>query len=670
MNKTEKILVKISEDREELKKFLEQETMDDMYEFVLSKDSSISEEEFDESVAKLLEDYSLLGVEKVNEDTLVNVSGGAAEFGKKATSAGLAALMLLPLSAPSASATNPSEGQPSTSRFKKFVSDSKEVISNKWGEIKGWFNNHPVLSSFIVTAATLATVIVVVAVIKYNKSTSEGDNKVLDSLSEENSEAPGSLAGRRVSEVMSPERKHEDEVDFEINLPVLTEEQKGHMSKEQIDAYDNLCRIRYADKSGMTSDQLKKWKEDFVNAKRSYDDAITGVAPPAAPPSGSLVRKLKSEIMSPELRHEDEVDFEINLPVLTETQEEHMSREQRDAYDSWRRIRYADKSGMTSDQLKKWKEDFVNAKRSYDYAITGVVSPKAAPSAAPSAAPPAAPAAPSPAAPPPPPPPPAPFEPKKLVIDKKSGKSVEESAKEGSESKEKDGMAVLIAGRQIKAIGVVKNEMVELEKLLGEVPTARDDMMPQQKAVIDKVVEYRKRLDDIISKVKGIVVSEELELREINKLFGEAEELGSEARELEREYSAALGAVNDPDEASAYMDKFSSPDAGMMAGGSGAAPRVVINFGVRYSIEKGARRINLENDLNKALKNKEQGVATDEDETLLTVAFGMAKKYRDEEKCTDTHNKWCYDILLKDDPKLTEQFRGIRERFAKLGILE
>ena len=565
MNKTEKILVKISEDREELKKFLEQETMDDMYEFVLSKDSSISEEEFDESVAKLLEDYSLLGVEKVNEDTLVNVSGGAAEFGKKATSAGLAALMLLPLSAPSASATNPGEGQPSTSRFKKFVSDSKEFISSKWGETKEWFNNHPVISSFIVTAATLATVIVVVAVIKYNKSTSEGDNKVLDSLSEENSEAPGSLAGRRVSEVMSPERKHEDEVDFEINLPVLTEEQKGHMSKEQIDAYDNLCRIRYADKSGMTSDQLKKWKEDFVNAKRSYDDAITGV-----------------------------------------------------------------------------------------------VSPKAATSAAP-AAPPAA-----------PPPPAAPFEPKKLVIDKKSGRSVEEFAEKDSKPTARGEAAVLMAGRQIIAIDTVKNDMVELEKRLGKVPTAKDDMKPQQKAVIDKVAEYRKRLDDIISKAKGIVVSKDSKLREINDSFGKAEELGSEARSLEMEYLAALDAMNDPDKASAYMDKFSSPDAGMMAGGSGAAPRVVINFGVRYSIEKGARRINLENDLNKALKNKEQGVATDEDETLLTVAFGMAKKYRDEEKCTDTHNKWCYDILLNNDPKLpvSEQVRGIREGFAKLGILE
>ena len=46
------------------------------------------------------------------------------------------------------------------------------------------------------------------------------------------------------------------------------------------------------------------------------------------------------------------------------------------------------------------------------------------------------------------------------------------------------------------------------------------------------------------------------------------------------------------------------------------------------------------------------------------------KKYRDKKDCTDVHNKWCYDILLKDDPKLAEQFRGIRERFAKLGILE
>ena len=54
MNKTEKVLVKILENDEELKEFLKRKTMDGMYEFVLSKDSSISEEEFDESIAKLV----------------------------------------------------------------------------------------------------------------------------------------------------------------------------------------------------------------------------------------------------------------------------------------------------------------------------------------------------------------------------------------------------------------------------------------------------------------------------------------------------------------------------------------------------------------------------------------------------------------------------------------
>ena len=211
--------------------------------------------------------------------------------------------------------------------------------------------------------------------------------------------------------------------------------------------------------------------------------------------------------------------------------------------------------------------------------------------------------------------------------------------------------------------------MVELEKRLGEVPTARDDMTPQQKAVIDKVAEYRRRLDGIISEAAGIVVGEELKSNEVNRLFVRAENLEADAIKLEREYSAALDAISDSDKASAYMDKFSLPDAGMMAGRSGAAPKFVINWDKVYNIEEGARRINLENDLNKALENKEQGIATDEDEALLNGAFERAKEYRGK-KITSSHGKWCYDILLKDDPKLTEQFRGIRERFAKLGILE
>ena len=168
MNKTEKVLVKILENDEELKEFLKRKTMDGMYEFVLSKDSSISEEEFDESVAKLLEDYSLLGVKKVNENTLVNVSGGAAELGRKVTSAGLAALMLLPAFPPSVGAVNSGELQAIGGRLRKFASDSKEFISDKWKNTKECIKNHPIISATIATATTLAMITIVVVASRHS----------------------------------------------------------------------------------------------------------------------------------------------------------------------------------------------------------------------------------------------------------------------------------------------------------------------------------------------------------------------------------------------------------------------------------------------------------------------------------------------------------------------
>ena len=169
MNKTEKVLVKILENNEGLEEFLKRKTMDGMYEFVLNKDSSISEEEFDESVAKLLEDYSLLGVKKVNENTLVNVSGGAVELGRKVTSAGLAALMLLPAFPPSVGAVNSGELQAIGGRLRKFASDSKEFISDKWKNTKESIKNHPIISATIATATTLAMITIVVIASRHSK---------------------------------------------------------------------------------------------------------------------------------------------------------------------------------------------------------------------------------------------------------------------------------------------------------------------------------------------------------------------------------------------------------------------------------------------------------------------------------------------------------------------
>ena len=177
MNKTEKVLVKILENNEELEEFLKRKTMDGMYEFVLNKDSSISEEEFDESVAKLLEDYSLLGVKKVNENTLVNVSGGAAELGRKVTSAGLAALMLLPAFPPSVGAVNSGELQAIGGRLRKFASDSKEFISDKWKNTKECIKNHPIISATIATATTLAMITIVVVASRRNNPNSSSESQ-------------------------------------------------------------------------------------------------------------------------------------------------------------------------------------------------------------------------------------------------------------------------------------------------------------------------------------------------------------------------------------------------------------------------------------------------------------------------------------------------------------
>ena len=183
MNKTEKVLVKILENNEELEEFLKRKTMDGMYEFVLNKDSSISEEEFDESVAKLLEDYSLLGVKKVNENTLVNVSGGAAELGRKVTSAGLAALMLLPVFPPSVGAVNSGELQAIGGHLRKFASDSKEFISDKWKNTKECIKNHPIISATIATATTLAMITIVVVASRRSNPNSSSESQSSDDKS-------------------------------------------------------------------------------------------------------------------------------------------------------------------------------------------------------------------------------------------------------------------------------------------------------------------------------------------------------------------------------------------------------------------------------------------------------------------------------------------------------
>jgi hypothetical protein len=85
MEKLEDILQRIVENEDLTNEFSKQETMDDMYKFFLGIDSSISKEEFDTFIAKMLEEYG--GSLPISDNMLQSVSGGVNSLGPKMASA-------------------------------------------------------------------------------------------------------------------------------------------------------------------------------------------------------------------------------------------------------------------------------------------------------------------------------------------------------------------------------------------------------------------------------------------------------------------------------------------------------------------------------------------------------------------------------------------------------
>ena len=86
MEKIEKAILKIIADEKELEEFLKQKTKDEMYSFLLKEDNTITREEFDEKVEKILKEYvSLVESKKINEEDLKNISGGVGLSAKIAT---------------------------------------------------------------------------------------------------------------------------------------------------------------------------------------------------------------------------------------------------------------------------------------------------------------------------------------------------------------------------------------------------------------------------------------------------------------------------------------------------------------------------------------------------------------------------------------------------------
>lgn len=76
MKKVDVVFNKLSGDKILLNEFLKKTTLDDMYEFCLTIDDSITREEFDEYVSEAFVKYNKFLDKRIDELDLGNVSGG------------------------------------------------------------------------------------------------------------------------------------------------------------------------------------------------------------------------------------------------------------------------------------------------------------------------------------------------------------------------------------------------------------------------------------------------------------------------------------------------------------------------------------------------------------------------------------------------------------------
>ena len=177
MGKVENILLEIVQNEDELKRFLEQKTIDDVYNFILKKDETIGKEEFDETITEMFDDYFGKESKEIKEEDLGLISGGTGNFGKKATSAVLSLLMVFPGFIPSASALEEGDMSGSTQsryRWVQNIQDSARDVKNYvvdlsergYKGLNSWLSKHPVYARLIGSAAAVVLVCAVAVIVK------------------------------------------------------------------------------------------------------------------------------------------------------------------------------------------------------------------------------------------------------------------------------------------------------------------------------------------------------------------------------------------------------------------------------------------------------------------------------------------------------------------------
>ncbi len=178
MNKINKVLSEIISDEKEIDKFLSQKTMDEMYEYFLSKDNTISKMEFDEYVSNSLESCC-----DINNE-VCNVSGGdgtGKNFVSKVISTALASLTILPGFNPAAGAADLSDKSNTQSqnsivrKFHEFGDSVESLVKGGWKKTSEFCAEHPKIMIGL-SAALLSGAVGAGILIKKSNSTKNNES--------------------------------------------------------------------------------------------------------------------------------------------------------------------------------------------------------------------------------------------------------------------------------------------------------------------------------------------------------------------------------------------------------------------------------------------------------------------------------------------------------------
>ncbi len=209
MGKVEKIMEKIIGNEQEIKELLSKESVDDLYEFFLKKDNTLTMEEFDDEVYDILENYSKTSNEEIDKDTLEQISGGEGGFLKKTLAVSLSALTVGSAAASSTFAAG-NHGIESNSRSGA-VKSNKDKVKGRFVKIGKWFSDHKkavAITGGALGAAAIGAVVLAVVMISKNKNT--GNSSDLQVQSKGNKEKENSVSTSGSSSVQQSKKTDSD----------------------------------------------------------------------------------------------------------------------------------------------------------------------------------------------------------------------------------------------------------------------------------------------------------------------------------------------------------------------------------------------------------------------------------------------------------------------------